>query len=371
MEITLVLSRLIFMMVIAVRDSVIILLATCSLRSGADVTLQFEDQERIDSIRSLTMAYPGVSDVEVWDLRSVSMRPAAQPESEDDQDSTVFGVPLPTDLYGYQLLAGRWLDPQDTYAIVLNQHLANDVGVGVGDWVTVKYDDKRSRDWQVVGLVFDPVITNSANVPLNVICDIHQVGRSSSVWIRLENQDQEAQIAIAKDLRAYFEKNNVDISAQRGVFGVGGDATVETARAIINQFNFVVILLAVMAIIIGLVGSIALSGALSLSVMERIREIGVLRAIGASNWQVARLFIGEGLILGWLSWLIALPLSIPAGKLMVVALGSAFQIELVYKYSPIGAVLWLAIITVLSVLASWIPARGATRVSVRQSLAYQ
>jgi putative ABC transport system permease protein len=339
---------------------------------GADVTLLFEDLERIDSIRTLTLAYPGVEDVEVWDLRNVTMRPAGQPESEDDQDSTVFGVPLPTDLYGYQLLAGRWLDPQDTYAIVLNKNLEDDVGVGVGDWVTVKYDDKRSRDWQVVGLVFDPVITNSANVSLDVILrDVHQVGRSSSVWISLENQDPDAQIAIAKDLRAYFEKNNVDISAQRGVFGVGGDATVETARAIINQFNFVVILLAVMAIIIGLVGSIALSGALSLSVMERIREIGVLRAIGASNWQVARLFIGEGLILGWLSWLIALPLSIPAGKLMVTALGSAFQIELVYKYSPNGAVLWLAIITVLSILASWIPARGATRVSVRQSLAYQ
>jgi len=373
MEITLVLSGLIFMMVIAVRDSVIYTFDDVLFKIlGADVTLQFEDLERIDYIRNITLAYPGVRDVEVWDLRGVTMRPAGQPESEDDQDASIFGVPLPTDLYGYQLRAGRWLDPQDSHAIVLNQVLAKDVGVGVGDWVTVKYDDKRSHDWQVVGLVFDPVITNSANVPLDVILhDVHQVGRATSAWIGLENQDPEAQIAIAKDLRAYFEKNNVDISAQRGVFGIGGDATVETARAIINQFNFVVILLAVMAIIIGLVGSIALSGALSLSVMERIREIGVLRAIGASNWQVARLFIGEGLILGWLSWLIALPLSLPAGKLMVVALGSAFQLELVYDYSPSGALLWLAIITVLSILASWLPARGATRISVRQSLVYQ
>ncbi len=105
--------------------------------------------------------------------------------------------------------------------------------------------------------------------------------------------------------------------------------------------------------------------------MERSREIGVLRAIGASSWAVARLFIGEGLILGWLSWLIALPLSVPAGQLMVYGISESFGQAFIYHVTPDGALLWLGIITVLAILASWIPARGATRISVRQSLAYQ
>jgi putative ABC transport system permease protein len=121
----------------------------------------------------------------------------------------------------------------------------------------------------------------------------------------------------------------------------------------------------------GVVGGIALSGVLSLSVLERRREIGVMRAIGASSWAIARLFIGEGLLLGLLSWLIALPLSIPAGILMAQGLGAAIQGEIVYKYTPTGALYWLAIIVVLSITASWLPARGATRISVRDSLAYQ
>ena len=116
-----------------------------------------------------------------------------------------------------------------------------------------------------------------------------------------------------------------------------------------------IVLLAIMAVIIGIVGSIALSGTLSLSVMERTREIGVMRAIGASTWAIARLFIGEGLILGWLSWLIALPLSLQGGRIMVLALGQAFNSEYVYHYTPTGALLWLVIITVLSILASWLP----------------
>jgi putative ABC transport system permease protein len=126
-----------------------------------------------------------------------------------------------------------------------------------------------------------------------------------------------------------------------------------------------------MAVVIGIVGSIALSGVLSLNVLERTREIGVLRAIGASSGAISGLFVGEGVILGWLSWLIALPLSVPAGKLMAQGLGAAVNTDLVYKFTPIGALCWLGIITVLSIAASWFPARGATRISVRESLAYE
>ncbi len=52
-------------------------------------------------------------------------------------------------------------------------------------------------------------------------------------------------------------------------------------------------------------------------------------------------------------------------------LGATVDIDLVYKFTPIGALCWLGIITVLSVAASWFPARGATRISVRESLAYE
>jgi putative ABC transport system permease protein len=373
MQVVLVLSGLIFMMVISVRDSVVYTVNDVIFAIlGADVTFVLDDAYRIDYVADIALAHPQVRAVESWALRNVRIRPADQPYSEDDERSTLFGVPLPTGMYGYQLRRGRWLEPTDSYAIVLNQRLAEDVGVGVGDWVTVRYGEDQERDWQVVGLIFDPIITTSSSVPRDVLLrDLNQVGRASTLWIDTIGGGSAAQIAIAKDLRQYFEQNGIKLNPQRGVFGIGGDATVETAQTLIAQFDFIIALLAMMAVIIGAVGSIALSGTLSLSVMERTREIGVMRAIGASSWAVARLFIGEGLILGWLSWLIALPFSLPAGRIMVIAMGQAFNNEYVYRYTPVGAVLWLGIITVLSVLASWFPARSAMKISVRQSLAYQ
>jgi putative ABC transport system permease protein len=364
---------LIFMMVVSTRDSIAYMVNDVIFDIlGADATFVLERNYRMNAIEELVMAHPEVTAVESWALVNPSVRPAGQEKSDDDENALLFGVPLPTDMYGYQLRQGRWLDPQDNAAIVLSTRFAEDIGVDLGDWVTVQYDDKLAHDFQVVGLIYDPLFANSASIPRDVLlANLNIPGRASTLWIDVRSQDAAGQIATAKALRQYLEDNHIAVSPQRGVFGIGGDSTVETARTLISQFDFIVILLALMAIIIAVVGSIALSGSISLSVMERTREIGVMRAIGASSWDISRLFIGEGLILGWLSWLIALPLSVPAGKIMVIAIGQAFRQDYLYHYTPTGALVWLGIITILSVLASWVPARSATRISVHQSLAYQ
>jgi putative ABC transport system permease protein len=306
----------------------------------------------------------------MWNVGGGQIRPKGQSESEDDEGVQMYGVPLPTTLYGPQMRAGRWLQPEDTYAVVLNQKLADEVGVGLGDWVTVDHGVEGETDWQVVGLLFDPVVTNSAHVSRpTMVRELNRVGKGNSVWIQTVRDDPEGEVAAAGHLRQYFEEHQLDVEPG-GTFA-GRDTASEATAAIVANFAMVSTLLGVMAVVIGAVGGVALSGVLSLNVLERTREIGVMRAIGASSGAIARLFIGEGLILGWLSWAIALPLSVPAGRLMTQAVGVPFGMNLVYTFRPTGATYWLFIITVLSILASWFPARGATRISVRESLAYQ
>ncbi len=372
LQLALVISGLVFIMVVGVRDSVSYTVKDVIFKIlGANVTMIFERSERIDHIEKLTLEYPGIKTVESWGLANPTLRKRGEKATKDDKSALMLGVPLPTQVYGYQLRHGRWLTPEDQYAMVLNQKLAEDVGVTVGDWVTVKYGEKNERDWQVVGLIFDPVLTTSALTRREpMLRDINEPGRTQAVWIQTDQSGPEAESAIAKGLRRYYEDNGVPVSAQRGVFGVD-ESTAKTAATLISQFNFLLVLLGVMAVVIGAVGSIALGGALALSVLERRREIGVMRAIGASSWTIFRVFIGEGLILGWLSWLLALPIAIPASRLMVSVLGSAFQIDFSYNLTATGPILWLVIITVLSILASILPANGATKISVRESLAYQ
>jgi putative ABC transport system permease protein len=370
---SLVLSGLIFMMVMSVRDS-----ATYTFTDvlfsilNYDITFQFQNAERIEHIEGLTLAHPGVKAVEMWALDGPKIRPAGKPASDDDLSASLFGVPLPTQLYGPQMRAGRWLRPGDSRAVVLNQELAKDIGVGLGDWVTLDHGVKGESTWQVVGLVFDPILTQSAHVPREaMLYALHDLHKARTVWIQTVRDDPESQTEIARQLREYYEDHGIKVSPTNVFGGQGGDTASGLAADVLGRFGIIITLLLVMALLIAVVGSIALSGVLSLNVLERRREIGVMRAIGASSASIAGLFVGEGLILGWLSWLIAVPLSLPAGQLMTKALGAAVGAELVYQYTPTGALLWLIIVTVFSVVASYFPSRGATRISVRESLAYQ
>jgi putative ABC transport system permease protein len=369
-QVTLVLSGIVFLTVVSVYDATVYTFSDVLFSIlRFNVSFRFEKPERINRVEALTLSHPDVKAVEMWELGTGSLRPAGQPETEDDAVATFVGVPLPTTLYGPQIRAGRWLLPQDSHAVVLNEILAAEAGVGVGDQVTFDQGVAGDTTWQVVGFSFDPIIPNSAYVPRQVLLrELHTVDKASTIWIQTARTDPASEIAIAADLRRFYEEHHLEIATEAPF---GADTATEITKQIVKQFGILFILLAAMAVVIGVVGSIALNGILSLNVLERRREIGVMRAIGARSPTIASLCIGEGLLLGWLSWLIALPFGLPAGWLMTQALGGMINLAIVYHYTPTGPLCWLGIITVLAIVASWLPARGAIRISVRESLAYE
>ncbi len=127
-----------------------------------------------------------------------------------------------------------------------------------------------------------------------------------------------------------------------------------------------------MAILIAVVGGLGLMGTMSINVIERTREIGVMRAVGASDGSVLKVFIVEGVFIGVLSWLVGAIVALPVGKLLSDAVGAAFlEAPLNYTFSTKGTLLWLAIVVILAVLASILPAWNASRLSVREVLAYE
>ncbi len=138
-EIGLVLSGVMFMTVVAVQDSIQYTISDVLLSiMNADITMVFNQPQRMEYIEELTLARSDIKAVEMWGLTSAEIRPAGQEESDDAESVQLFGVPLPTQLYGARIRAGRWLNPTDTYAIVVDQELAEELDVGVGDWVTIK-----------------------------------------------------------------------------------------------------------------------------------------------------------------------------------------------------------------------------------------
>jgi putative ABC transport system permease protein len=140
----------------------------------------------------------------------------------------------------------------------------------------------------------------------------------------------------------------------------------------VEQFNIVVVVLTAMSLLILLVGGLGLAGTMSMNVMERTREIGVMRAVGAADGMVIRIVIVEGLLMAILSWIAAVVLAWPVG----LTLGQMVGRELVngplsYVYSVAGLAIWLLLVLSIAVLASYGPALKASRLAVQDVLAYE
>jgi putative ABC transport system permease protein len=127
-----------------------------------------------------------------------------------------------------------------------------------------------------------------------------------------------------------------------------------------------------MAFLLAVIGGLGLMGTMSINVLERTREIGVMRAIGASNKSVRRIFIVEGIIIGVISWLVGALLAMPISKVLSDLIGAQFlSAPLSYTFSLTGVIIWLGLVIVLATVASFLPAWNASRITVREVLAYE
>ena len=131
-------------------------------------------------------------------------------------------------------------------------------------------------------------------------------------------------------------------------------------------------ILLLMAGLLAFVGGLGLAGTMSLNVMERNREIGVLRAVGASNASVRKVVLFEGLFVGLMSWALATALAFPFGHALANAVsGAILQTRVEVVYSTFGMGLWLALVLVIAVLATLAAAQRASKLTVREVLAYE
>jgi putative ABC transport system permease protein len=362
-QITLIMAGVVFVMVASSSESFNYTIDFLTNSLGLKVLVNFQRAVRSDEAKAIITAQPNVDQVEMQIFQVGSA--FNNPDAERGEDIFVNAFRPDSRLLHLPIVTGRWLSTEDDHAVVLTKEVADKVGVKAGDKIYISLEGGKKTEWTIVGTVFDlSNMQRNVFVPLSTYQRENGLtGRATSAWISTAPDDVATQRRVEKEVR--------DILNERGL-PVGGTQTQESIRANSNsQFSILTTMLLAMSALIAAVGAIGLGGTLSINVLERRREIGVMRAIGASTLTIAWLFIGEGLLLGLLAWLIAIPLSIPVGQVFATVIGQVINLTIIYQFSWNGALQWLIIIVVLSILGSALPARRATRVSVRESLAYE
>jgi putative ABC transport system permease protein len=323
------------------------------------------------SAEQRAVAITGVVDAEGWLSTSASR---LRPGDVLGGNFSLNGVPLDSHFASPSIARGRWLTPVgqgsgDIREIVVSTSLINnkETDIKVSDVITLRRGSDRTTDqqWRVVGVINaqQPVAYGG----LSSVTEFagYRDGLINLLNVRATGSDIATQQAVAADLTLIFDKEwNLRVNSTT--------TRTEAVNNVLDAFNIIIAILLVVALLIALVGGLGLAGTMSLSVMERTREIGVMRSVGARTKTLRSMFITEGLLIGMLSFVIALPLSLPVTVAFDNLLAGALRLSpFTFVVSPIGSPLWLAMVVVISIISSLMPAQRATQISIREALAYE
>ena len=359
-------------------------LVVMSLVSSTQLTLDNETARRLYDLRigfvrsqaavdllAVVDQVEGTRAAQVWYSRNATLlRQEERLQDSAGLGAQLTGIPVGNEMYQPIIAQGRWLEPGDGRAIVLSQDTAGKNSIAVGDEVTLDLGDLGEGTWRVVGtyrVVYGGgFVTEAIYAPLPQVLEVAgEPERGTQVLVQTDATALEDVTAVTDELKDAYQARGMAIDFYTT------SIKLEERGYVDNQFNTVVSMLLGLAMLVATVGGIGLMGALGISVLERRREIGVMRAVGAPSRTIMALLVMEGVLQGVLSWLVAVPLSFVLAQPLARALGQTMiEVDLDYAFNFPFVFVWLAAVVIISILASVLPARDAIRVSVRESLAY-
>lgn len=322
---------------------------------GADAWVWFNypvTQGFANTLRSL----PEVAGVEAW---------ASSGAAVEDLRVTMWGIPPTTALYNYNITVGRWLRDEEPYGAVISSRFAETRNYKVGDRLELRVGGESA--WlTVVGIVDDNAqgLQSSSKgkvfVPLNTATTLLHTGTSADFFsVRFQAHDgPSVEAALSKIEKKYRELTPGTMAAY-----ADKESSLEASKIL-------TILLYAMTVIVGTIGGIGIANTLTLNVLERRREIGVMRAVGGRNSHLVQVFLTEALAMGSMGFLFGLALGVPMARLLVWLMEQVlFPLDFVF---PVGLVISALVFTLLLTMAASIgPALGAARLKVSQALRYE
>ncbi len=330
---------------------------------SADVNLDFNRPYPIHQITALVRGMDEVVSVEPWAIGQANVLN----EKDEVVDSiTLLGPPANSPLVTPIITEGRWIEADDKNALTVNEAFMRKVpGLKVGDTIHLKVGT-READWTVVGIfqftgINDLIAYSHYD---HLARTLNYTASAAAYRITTLDHSLEGQTRLAQEMDARFRARGYDINSVEA----GGTIT----NSVTEYIGVLTAFLVVMALLTASVGSIGMAGTLSMNVMERTREIGVLRAIGAYDTMILRLVLVEGLLIGLISFVLGSILSFPITHLLANVISMAiFSAPAQTAFTLQGFIIWLGVVILLSIGASLIPARNASRMTIREVLAYE
>ena len=325
-----------------------------------DMLLRFSEPHSMDSIESIVRSVEGVAAAEAWSGARAAVK---RSDGSVGNAFPITGPPAATNMMTATVREGRWLKRGDTNALVINSRLVDDEpALKLGTTVTLIIRGVETK-WIIAGIAQSnpsPI----AYAAREAIAPIVANGRASAVVVSSAFEGSASQFDLIQRLRARLGESGLEVRS--------GQLMAEQRKVVEDHLLLVAGFLGIMGQLIIIVGGLGLASTMSLGVLERTREIGVMRAIGAGHRAILGMIQIEGLVIALLSWIVAIPLSAPMSVILARAFGKImFPIPATLVPRLSGVIGWLIVVVLVSLIACAWPALRAMRVPTARALSYE
>ncbi|WP_203907523.1 ABC transporter permease [Rhizocola hellebori] len=338
-----------------------------------DLDVQLSGQFSMRQIETAAQQVSGVNTVEGYQVVPAGLAgPGKIPITRtypDQGHGRIAVTAIPADAITFprpRMLEGRWLNPGETGALVLNQitRASTAPGVQAGDTVQLIIGGQATT-WRVVGIA-EERMGGAGGVYATAEGLAVATGQPTQVnqlRIVTTNHDETARRTAADAVGTALTAAGVGVASSKSV----------SRRQDISEGHLgpVILILLGIALPLGVVGVIGLASTMSANVLDRIREFGVMHAIGARPKAVRRIVVAEGVFLAIISCLLAIGPALALTSILGAGLGNLFfAAPLPYRVSLPAAAIWLGLAVLGTMLATEAAAARAARLTVREALTY-
>jgi putative ABC transport system permease protein len=250
------------------------------------------------------------------------------------------------------------LATMDKTKAVVSSNYAEDHDISVGDTLTLRSTADRAAEITVVG-TFEPPpfypLIESVNVSTELFDELYDRPRNRWTWANVAGEPNASNRVLLEEAIAGFPDTQLETREE----------WIEREDADINSFISFLYVMLTLAVFVSIFGMI---NTLVLSVYERTREIGMLRAIGMTRRQVRRMIRQESIITALIGAAIGLPLGIFLAALVNRGL-SEFEVRFAVPWVQLVVLTIVAI--VIGILAAIMPARRAAKLNPLEAIAYE
>ncbi len=265
-------------------------------------------------------------------------------------------------MYAYRLSAGRWFTAADAGAgagtgpppVVLGPGAAHAIGAWVGQVVTLTTPAGSGR-FRVIGI--DTGQSNAGRdiyFPLAVLQRLSGLGDAvNALWLTT---------ASARPLGVDRATTAVQNRLTAAGYSITAQERYRQEANIQSQDNAFISIIEFLGLLVVAITLIGLVNALTMSVIDRTREVGVLRCLGAKARQVRRVFSAEGVVLAIAGWALGVPLAALIARLVLMLVGHDIDVSVPVVFPAASVPVALAAMLVITLLVIRPSLRRATRI---------